>query len=78
MLLLLPYENHPRWENRTLVVHEQVDGHICSIGSSRSSFTEITEYTYCMLLKPSREFMYTSQNFVPLDLIIRLISICET
>ena len=34
------------WTNRTLAVHERVDCRFLDLPSSRSTITEITEYTY--------------------------------
>jgi len=47
------------------------------LAGSRSTISEIAEYKYFSLLKPSREFTNNSEsNIVPLDLIIGLISFC--
>jgi len=59
------------WNNRTLAVHERVDCRFVVLPGSRSTITEITEYTYFSPLKPRREFEYKSEeNTVPVDLII--------
>jgi len=49
------------WNNRTLAVHERVDCRFLVLPGSRSTITEITEYTYFSLLKPRREFEYKSE-----------------
>ena len=49
------------WTNRTLAVHERVDSRFLVLPGSESTITEITEFIYFSLLKPSREFKYKSE-----------------
>jgi len=49
------------WNNRTLTVHERVDCRFLILSGSRSTITEITEYTYFGPLKSRREFEYKSK-----------------
>jgi len=49
------------WNNRTLAVHERFECRFLELPGSRSTITEMTEYTYFSLLKPRREFEYKSE-----------------
>jgi len=49
------------WNNRTLAVHERVECRFLVLPGSRSTISEIIEYTYFSPLKPRREFEYKSE-----------------
>jgi len=49
-------ENPPKWNNRTLTVHERVDSRFLVLPGSETTIPEITEYVYFSSLKPFHEF----------------------
>ena len=52
------FAGRPRIEKSHLAVHERVDSRFLVLAGSKSTITEITEYTCFSPLKPRREFKY--------------------